>query len=219
MKPLELLKGTCEGLHAALIGAGPSLDFAAPTQGDHDVAIGMNEAILHCPWIGVLTCFDQKAVAKTSHAWSWDLNVICTTPSAVRGLPGFHFLHADERLTQAHAGSLGLALGLCKWMGFAKVDLYGVDLCWIGEPVSGKYSSKIRESVKRQTYGGFSFHRVRVPGRETISNDDPWELWTDGAFERFAREVGNFRHEWEEMEVRNCSPISQLDCFPRLVEA
>jgi hypothetical protein len=210
------LEGVYQGARAALIGAGPSLDMV-DIPDDYDVYIGMNEAVLAYPNLDFLTCFDQKAAWKTWHAWPSDMIVVVTNPSLDKHQPGDnHLIFWDRTLSPARAGSLGEALSFCEFLGAENLDLYGVDLCWVGR--KGKYSKKIEENIRESQRGGFSFHRVPIPGNEKISTHDEFELWTDGAFEKFGQQISAHADHWS-MKITNCSPISQLDCFPRKSDA
>ena len=178
----------------------------------------MNEAVLAVGSLDYLTCFDQAGAFKTWHAWWPELKVIMSNPDIARDQPidcVSYYWRAS--LSPAKAGSLGEALSMCKFMGIASVDLFGVDLCWLGRPViTGQYAKAVLDNMKGPSFHGYSMHRVKWPHRPSIKSDDP-DLWTDGAFLEFAKEIEEHVEAWDGLKVTNKSPISQLNAFPAWV--
>ena len=212
LKNAEDLWGTHEGQHGALIGAGPSLDLYGGQEAleerlsVYDVLVGMNETIIMVRTLDYLTCFDYKAARKTWPHWSPDLKVIIDNGYGRHQLsPANNNTYGCPRLTHARAGSLGMALSFCRELGIKKLDLWGVDLCWnTKDALQNKYAKEIIKKLGGNVYGGSSIHRC----------DNARNLFCDQAFERFVIEIRRFKHEWEDMEILNRSPISQLDVFP-----
>lgn len=179
-------------MRGALVAPGPSLDDI-PDLDDrlrgYDVRVGISEAILHTTELDHLTIFDEKAWRKVKHA----------VPSRIHVWRDSDF---PEPLTQARAGSLGRALGLCKKAGITNLDLYGVDLSVRDRKV--KYSARTEENLLEE---------YRLPENFELHPEGmivPVEFWVH------AQQIEQHKDEWADMEIRNLNPRSALTAFPRI---
>jgi len=205
-KDVTLLFGLHEGQRGALVGAGPSLDLIQDFEDrlmTYNVVIGINEAIFAVPELDYLTCFDYKAARKTFKAWTPSLKVILAEGTS-NIAPAHENTYEGPRRFPGRAGSLGEALCFARELGLAELDLYGVDLCWpTKDALKFKYAQSIHDQLEGQVYGGSSIHRCNPVG----------DLHRDQAFERFVIELRLHKSEFKDMDIRNKSPFSMLDCF------
>ena len=215
-----------QGGRAALVAPGPSRDMIPDLRArlaGYDVRIGIAEALLGMEpgELDALTLFDPKAIPKIQPALDRHLPYLkIFGTEQLRRFPGLDpVIVTFER--ELHAGSLGMALQLCRALGFASLDLFGVDLCWRGsERVQEcKYAPSVMAELGQELYDSYSIEPAHYPGEDSLRS--PHDLFTDQPFSKQARVVDRAYEEgaFEPMQILNWSPISQLRAIPIAPEA